>query len=125
MSSSRQPDRDLSLERLGDRDGLRRAHLGEAAQVRTLEESASHVERSTAAYEALIDAVFTAAGATEWLDGMRRRVAAILAGRDAARPPAAARDAIRAAEPGPGRYRAPLLHFRHRFRHIPQVAGSA
>jgi hypothetical protein len=89
---------------LGDRDGLRRAHLGEAAQIRTLEGTTRSVERFSAAYQALIDAVFTAPGATEWLNGLRQRVAAILAGRDEARHPAVTSDAIRAADPGPGRY---------------------
>ena len=103
MSLPRDRVPDLSLERLGDRDGVRRGHFGEAAQVRTLEKAASSVGRFSAAYQALIDAVFTAPGATEWLNGMWRRVAAILAERDAARPQAAASDAIRAAEPGPER----------------------
>jgi hypothetical protein len=58
---------------------------------------------SLAAYQALIDAVFTAPGAAEWLARLRRRVAAILAVQDAARRQAVACDAIRAAEPGPGR----------------------
>ena len=103
MSSPRDRVPDLSLEPLNDRDGMRRGHFGEAAQVRTLEEAASSVGRFSAAYQALIDAVFTAPGATQWLNGMRKRVAAILAERDAARPQAAASDAIRAAEPGPER----------------------
>lgn len=104
MSLPRDRGHDLSLEPLGDRDGLRRAHLGEAAQVRTLEGAARSVERYSAAYQALIDAVFTAPGVTEWLSGLRRRVAAILGDQDAARHTAVARDAIRPAEPGPGRY---------------------
>jgi hypothetical protein len=104
MSLPRDRGHDLSLERLGDRDGSRRARLGEAAQVRTLEGSARSVERFSSAYQALIDAVFTAPGATEWLNGLGRRVAAILAGQDAARPHAVACDAIRAADPGRGRF---------------------
>ena len=104
MTSPRDAGRDLSLERLGDRDGLRRAHLGEAAQVRTLEGSASRAGEFSAAYQALIDAVFTAPGAAEWLAGLGRRVAAILAAQETARHPAVARDAIRPADPGPGRY---------------------
>jgi hypothetical protein len=104
MSSPRYPGRDLSLERLGDRDGLRRAHLGEAAQIRLLEGPASSVGVFSAAYQALIDAVFTAPGATEWLNGLRQRVAAILAGQDTTRHHAVACDAIRAADPGPGRF---------------------
>jgi hypothetical protein len=102
MSSPRDSSRDLRLERLGDRDGLRRAHLGEAALVRSLEGPASRVGQFSAAYQALIDAVFTAPGATEWLNGLRQRVAAILAGQDATRPHAVACDAIRPADLGPG-----------------------
>jgi hypothetical protein len=41
-----------------------------------LEGSARTVERFSAAYQALIDAVFTAPGATQWLNGMWKRVAA-------------------------------------------------
>lgn len=103
MSLPRDRDPDLSLEPLVDRDRLRRAHLGEAAQVRTLERAASSVERFSAAYQALVDAAFTEPGATEWLNGMWKRVTAILADRDAARHPAVASDAIRAVAPGPGR----------------------
>jgi hypothetical protein len=94
---------DLSLEQLGDRDGKRRSHFGDAAQVRILEKAAHSVGGFSAAYQALIDAVFTAPGASEWLNGMWKRVTAILAERDAARPPAAPGDAIRAADPGTGR----------------------
>ena len=94
---------DLSLERLGDRDGARRGHVGEAAHVRTLEKAGTSAGRFSAAYQALIDAVFTAPGATEWLNGMWKRVTTILAERDAARSHAVAPDAIRAADPGPGR----------------------
>jgi hypothetical protein len=104
MSSPRDRGPDLSLEQLGDRDGLRRAHLGPAAQVRSLERAASSIGGFSAAYQALIDAVFTAPGATEWLNGLGRRVAAILAGQDAARHHAVACDAIRAADPGIGRF---------------------
>ncbi len=86
---------DLSLEPLSDRDGARRGHLGEAAHVRTLEQATRNVGRFSAAYQALIDAVFTALGATEWLNGMWKRVTAILAERDAARPHAVASDAIK------------------------------
>ncbi|HEY7314132.1 MAG TPA: hypothetical protein VH643_32575 [Gemmataceae bacterium] len=104
MSSSRYPVHDLRLEKLGDRDGLRRVHLGEAAQVRLLDRSASSVERFSAAYQALIDAVFTAPGATEWLNGLRQRVTDILAGQKGSRHHAEACDAIRAADPDRGRY---------------------
>jgi hypothetical protein len=103
MSLPRDRVPDLSLESLGDRDGVRRGHFGEAAQVRTLERAASSVGRFSAAYQALIDAVFAAPGATQWLNGMWKRVAATLTERDAARPQAAACDAIRTAYPGPGR----------------------
>ena len=95
---------DLSLEPLADRDGSRRAHLGEAAQVRLLDEAARSVERFSAAYQALIDAAFTAPGATEWLNGMWKRVTSLLAERDAAASHAVASDAIRAADPGSGRH---------------------
>jgi hypothetical protein len=101
MSSPRYPVRDLRLERFGDRDGLRPAHLGEAAHVRTLEGPASSVQRFSAVH-ALVDAAFAGPGAAEWLAGLRRRVAAILAGRDAERPHAAPREAIRTADPGIG-----------------------
>jgi hypothetical protein len=94
MFSPRISGRDLSLERLGDRSGLRRAHLGEAAQVRTLEVLARSVERFSAAYQARIDAAFAGPGAAEWLAGLRRRVAAILTGQDAERPQAVPNDAI-------------------------------
>ena len=104
MSWPRDPGPDLSLEQLRDRDGWRRAHLGEAAQVRTWEGSARTLARFSDAYQALIDAVFTAPGATEWLNGMWKRVAALLASQDAARPHAVASDAIRAADPGRGRF---------------------
>ena len=103
MSSPRYPGRDLRLERLGGRDGLRPAPFGEAAQVRWLPGPAGTVRESLAAYQALIDAVFTAPGAAEWLAGLRRRVAALLAAQGTAGRPAAACDAIRAAGPGPGR----------------------
>src|SRR5438552_3058808 len=79
MSSPRYPGRDLRLERFGDRDGLRSAHFAEAAQVRSLLGPASSVREFLAAYQALIDAVFTAPGATEWLFGLRQKVAALLA----------------------------------------------
>jgi hypothetical protein len=95
---------DLSLEKLGERDGTRRGQLGETAQVRMLEKAASSsTGRFSAAYQALIDAVFTAPGAAEWLSGMWKRVTAILSERDAAKPQSVASDAIRAAEPGSGR----------------------
>ena len=82
MDSPRYPGRDLGLERLGDRDGSRRAHLGEAAQIRTLEEAASSVQRFSAAHQALVDAAFAGPGAAAWLAELRRKVASLLAGRD-------------------------------------------
>jgi hypothetical protein len=104
MYAPRDRGRDLSLEPLADRDGLHRVYLGQAAQVRSLERPASNVGGFSAAYQALIDAVFTAPGAAEWLAGLGRRVAAILAGPDAARHPEVPHDAIRSADPGTGRY---------------------
>jgi hypothetical protein len=103
MSSPRYPGRDLRLERLSDRDGRRPAPVGEAAQVRWLPGPAGGVREFVGAYQALIDAVFTAPGAAEWLAGLRRTVAALFATQDAARRQAVVCDAIRAAEPGPGR----------------------
>lgn len=104
MPSPRDRVPDLSLERLGDRDGLRPAHLGEAAQVRTLEGATRRAGEFSAAYQALIDAVFTAPGAAEWLSGMWKRVSVLLAERDAARHPAVPRDAICAAPPRSGEF---------------------
>jgi hypothetical protein len=95
MSSPRDPGRHLRLERLGD--GLRPAHLGEAARVASPLAGATNTR---AAYEALIDAVFTAAGAAEWLFGLRRAMAASLAGEEAPPRVPVARDAIRKANPG-------------------------
>src|SRR5262249_53078529 len=103
MTTPRQPGRDLRLERLGDRDGLRPAHLGDASVSSPLSPGGSARE-FLAVYQALIDAVFTAPGAAEWLFGLRQRVAALSAGKGA--PPGAgvSSDAIRAAgrdEPRP------------------------
>ncbi len=94
---------DLSLEPLSNRDGTHRAQLSETAHFRILERAATSVGGFSLAYQALIDAVFTAPGATEWLTGMWKRVTAILAQREAARSQPVASDAIRAADPGPGR----------------------
>lgn len=96
--SSRNPDRDPRLERLGDRDNLRPAHLGEAALVSS-SLAGSSARESAAAYQALIDAVFTAPGAAEWLLGLRRAFAA--RDRDAALRDRLARAAIQAGDPGP------------------------
>jgi hypothetical protein len=94
--------RDLRLERLGDRNGLRSAHLGEIAQVASTLAPASATRDFLVAYEALIDAVFTAPGAAEWLSGLRRAVAALLAGKGSAPHAPAAHDAIRVPGPTPG-----------------------
>jgi hypothetical protein len=98
MSSPR--DRELGLERLGNRDGLRSAPLGEIARVGSPVAGASSTWELRAAYEALIDAVFTAPGAAEWLAGLRRTLAGLLAGKDAAPRIVAASDAIRTTGPG-------------------------
>ena len=87
--------RDLRLERLSDRDALRSAHLGEIARVGSPLAGSSSTWTTQAAYEALIDAVFTAPGALEWLSGLRRAVAAMLAGKNSASRVPAPSDAIR------------------------------
>jgi hypothetical protein len=100
MTSPRQPGREFRLERLGEE--MRPAHLGEAAQVASLSGASSAELR--AAYEALIDAVFTAPGAAEWLVGLRMRVAALIAGKEKTAAPrdAGPSDAIQASiNPGP------------------------
>jgi hypothetical protein len=105
MSLPRDPRRDLRLERLGERDGLQRAHLGDAAQVALSLAGAVDLREILAAYEKLIDAVFTAPGAAEWLHGLRLRVAKMLADIEAARRAPrlpVARDAIQSAPPGLG-----------------------
>src|SRR5258707_15684096 len=99
MSSPRDPCPDLSLERLGDRDGRRPAPFGEAALVARTLASASSPGALQAAYEALINAVFTAPGATEWLSGLRRAVAAMLAGGNKGPRHPGQNDAIRPAGP--------------------------
>jgi hypothetical protein len=102
MSLPRDPGRDLRLQRLDDRDGLRPAHLGESALVgQALAQQG--IQDLRAAYEALIDAVFTAPGATEWLSALRRAVAAMLASKHEGVRLPVQYDAIRQAEPGPGR----------------------
>jgi hypothetical protein len=95
--------RDLRLERLTDRDGLRFAHLGEIGHVGSPVAGCSSTWTSQAAYEALIDAVFTAPGAVEWLAGLRRAVAAMLAGNNSASPVSASQDAICKAPVSSGR----------------------
>src|SRR5262245_3636074 len=104
MSSPRDPRRDLRLERLNGRDGLRDAHLGEAGIVSSQVPGASAKRDSRAAYEALIDAVFTAVGAAEWLLGLRLIMAARHADKD--RPPRAAAKSDAICKPGPGTRRA-------------------
>ena len=98
MSSPR--DRDLRLERLGDRNGLPRAHLSEVALVTSPVAGADSAWEVRATYEEIIDAVFTGPGVAEWLLGPQRALVARFAGKDAA---PAARDAIRKASPRPWR----------------------
>jgi hypothetical protein len=95
MSSPR--DREFRLERLGGRDGLRRTHLSETAMVASPVAGANRVWEFQTTYAALIDAVFTAPGAAEWLFGLQRAMAARFAGQDAAPRAPVARDAIRKA----------------------------
>jgi hypothetical protein len=97
MSSPRDRGPDLRLERLDNRDGRRPAHLGEAAMVASPLAGESSTRKSLAAYEALIDAVFMAPGALEWLSGLRRAVAAMLADKNAVPRVPVAQDAIHAA----------------------------
>ena len=98
MSFPRYPRRELGLERLGDRDGLRRAHLAEAAQIASAVAGVSIDRETLAAYEALIDAVFTAPGVSAWLSGLRRALAAMFADKDSAQHPPA-REATPAMQP--------------------------
>jgi hypothetical protein len=90
-------------ERVGNRDRLRHDHLGDAAQVAPPVAGAVRVEKLQGDYLALNDAVFTAPGAAEWLRELRRAVAALLAAEGPAPRDPAASDAIRAADPCPGR----------------------
>jgi len=87
--------RDLRLERLSD--GRRHPYLGEVAVVGSALAGSSSTRTSLAAYEALIDAVFTAPGASAWLSGLRRAVAAMLADKDSAARVPVLSDAIRTA----------------------------
>ena len=87
--------RDLRLERLGERDGQRLSHLDKAATVGSAQPHTSSTSESRLSYEALIDAVFTAPGAIEWLSGLRRMVAAMLADKDFGPRAPASSDAIR------------------------------
>jgi hypothetical protein len=87
--------RDLRLERLGDRDGQRLPHLDKTATVGSAQPDGGSTSESRLSYEALIDAVFTAPGAFEWLSGLRRMVAAMLADNDLAPRVPASANAIR------------------------------
>jgi hypothetical protein len=89
--------RDLRLERLSDRDGLRYAHFGQIVHFASPVAGSSSTWTSMAAYEALIDAVFTAPGASAWLSGLRRAVAAMFADKDSARRDPVASEATSAA----------------------------
>jgi hypothetical protein len=89
--------RDLRLERLSDRDGLRYADFGPIVHVASPVAGSSSTWTSKAAYEALIDAVFTAPGASAWLSGLRRAVAAMFADKDSAPHDPVASDATSAA----------------------------
>jgi hypothetical protein len=102
MSSPRDPCPDLSLERLDGRDGRRPPPLGETALVAQTAAAPGSRRDFQAAYEALINAVFTAPGAAEWLVGLRRAVAAMLAGGNKAPRHPVQHDAIRQAGPGLG-----------------------
>ena len=79
MASPDFPDRDPRLERLGGRGG-RRPPYGDVAHVGSPFASAAETRRSWATREALIDAVFTAPGAAEWLRALKGKVAALVAG---------------------------------------------
>jgi hypothetical protein len=87
--------RDLRLERLSEKDGWRNPYLGEVAQVGAPVASASSASAFQSSYEALIDAVFMAPGAREWLSGLRRAFAAFLADKDRAPRASTSSDAIR------------------------------
>jgi hypothetical protein len=100
MTSPRDRDRDLRLERLGDRDGRRHAHLGEAAHVGSPLAPGGSVRENLAAYIALIDAVFTAPGAAEWLLSLRRKFGAVVAGTGIAPRHQETDGAIRVSDPG-------------------------
>jgi len=99
MSSPRDPGQDLSLERLGDRAGRRPAPLGQVAQVAAPVAGASRAAEQPGAYQALNDAVFTAPGAAEWLRGLQRKVAALLAAESPAPRDPVTSDAIQAGDP--------------------------
>jgi hypothetical protein len=89
---------DIRLERLSDRMGRRSDHLGEVVRLASPVADHSSEGESQATREALNNAVFTAAGVTEWLSGLRRAVAAMLSSSDAAKRIPVAPDAIHAAD---------------------------
>jgi hypothetical protein len=93
--------RDLGLERLGD--GRRPPPLGETAKVALVQADVGVAQDYLAAYQALIDAAFTAPGAAEWLAGLRRAVDALLARKGTALRGLTSPDAIRPAGPPAGR----------------------
>ncbi len=98
MSSPRDSDHDLSLERLGDRNGRPTPPLNDAAAIsRTLGPAGAQRDHRSA-YEALIDAVFTAPGAVQWLAALRRTVAAMIADKNEAPRPIVQSDALRLPE---------------------------
>ncbi len=103
MAGPGDPNRDLRLERLSDRDGRRPAHLNETALVGAPLAQTGSTREYQAAYQALIDAVFTAPGVVEWLLGLQRAFGPGSNRRNAFRSEQVASDAIQNAEPGPGR----------------------
>jgi hypothetical protein len=100
MSSPRDPRLDLSLEGL-NRDRPPPPQLSETALVSQVLAQQGIQKDIRTAYEALIDAVFTAPGATEWLAGLRRAVTALLARKNGVMLPPGQDDAIRPSDPGP------------------------
>ena len=91
--------RDLRLERLNQKDGWRNPYLGEVAQVGAPVAGSTSASAVRAAYEALIDAVFTAPGAREWLSGLQRAWGAFLADNNSVTPDSVSTDAIRTGSP--------------------------
>jgi hypothetical protein len=105
MSSSRFPERDLRLEALQARNAACGRPLGEIAQTASpfaLVDGLSSAA-ARAAREALIDAVFCAPGAAEWLRALRLAVAELLADKEPAPVVSVSREAIRTADANPGR----------------------
>jgi hypothetical protein len=100
MSPDRFPGRDLRLERLSERDGVPSANYGEIAHTGSHSTGANQFQ---ATYEALIDAVFLAPGAAEWLRALGVAVAAMVARKETPPHEPVAKDAIRLADPGPRR----------------------